>query len=817
MTPAARRVPTASYRLQLQPGFGFAQAAAAVPYLADLGVSHLHLSPILQAVPGSRHGYDVVDHSAVSADHGGEAGLRALAAAARDHGLGLLADIVPNHMAVPSPLHLNRPLWHTLREGPESPWARWFDIDWDAQQGRVLLPILGHRLGAVVAAGDLKIETSDGTGSADGAGSPEGASGEPVLRYGDQVFPVRPGTEHLPLPELLRHQWYRPAWWRLGRTELNYRRFFTVTELIAVRVELPEVFDATHELLLRLHREGVLDGFRVDHPDGLADPREYLRRLRDASGGAHVVVEKILTGDETLPSDWPCAGTTGYDALRRIDGVLTDGAGVVRALRPPAEVAAGAALRGKAELVAPQGELDAEVARLVREVAAACADKPDLPDRSDHPSWAVREALAGLLTAFPRYRPYPVPGEPLPVSDAQALLSPPDEVLLPAPYAATARLIRELLLDPDSPASLRARFGQTSSAVAAKGVEDTAYYRHHPLLSLNEVGGAPARPGVTPEQFHAFCARIARDWPHTMTALSTHDTKRSADARARLAVLAELPEEWATERAAWSALAPDGGLPHDRDAEDLLWQTAFAAWPVDGERLTEVMLKSVREAKLHTTWTDPDPAYERAVTALARSVPETPALAARIEAFVARTAPYARANTLGAALLHLTMPGAPDLYQGSEFPLYTLVDPDNRDVVGFPNDPRPEPGTQPGSSPHRRSHGLAAEKADLTRTALHAHRHLDLHPARGASYTPWQTPSPHALAFLRGDATLTVVTRLPHGLERSGGWGRQTLPLPPGTWTEALTARTGFWGAVALAELLAELPVALLVRTDPAT
>jgi (1->4)-alpha-D-glucan 1-alpha-D-glucosylmutase len=372
-----------------------------------------------------------------------------------------------------------------------------------------------------------------------------------------------------------------------------------------------------------------------------------------------------------------------------------------------------------------------------------------------------------------------------------------DEALLPPPFAATAGLVRELLLAPNSPDSLRSRFAQTAAAVAAKGVEDTAYYRHHPLLSLNEVGGDPARPGTSPGAFHAYCAELARSWPHTMTALSTHDTKRSADARARLAVLAELPEEWLAERAAWSALAPGGGLPQDREAEDLLWQTALAAWPVDADRLAAVMLKTVREAKLRTTWTDPDPGYERAVTALARAVPETSALTRRISAFVERITPWARANTLGAALLHLTMPGAPDLYQGSEFPLYTLVDPDNRGIVALPPHPAPQ--------------GLAAEKARLTRTALHARGRL----SPNAVYTPWPTPSPHALAFLRGDTLLTVVTRLPHGLQRAGGWGEQVLDLPPGVWTDLLAGHgTELSGSIRLGELLAEAPVALLLRRE---
>src|SRR5690349_13430202 len=309
MTPERRdaRVPvppTATYRLQLQPRFPFRAAADAVPYLASLGVSHLHLSPVLEAVPGSPHGYDVVDPARVRAELGGEEGLRALAHTAREHGLGLVLDIVPNHMAM-APRH-NRALWEVLREGPASPYARWFDIDWEAQDGKVLLPVLGRPVGKETGA--LKVDGD-------------------VLRYHDHAFPLRAGTEGLPLPELLDAQWYRLAWWRLARTELNYRRFFSISELIGVRVEDPEVFDATHGKILQLLDEGVVDGLRIDHPDGLADPDAYLRRLDAATGGRWTVVEKILADGEPLPAAWPVAGTTGYDALRHVDGVLTDPAG----------------------------------------------------------------------------------------------------------------------------------------------------------------------------------------------------------------------------------------------------------------------------------------------------------------------------------------------------------------------------------------------------------------------------------------------------------------------------------------------------------
>ncbi|MFI9272365.1 malto-oligosyltrehalose synthase [Kitasatospora sp. NPDC052896] len=731
MTFVSRSVPSASYRLQLQPSFTLTDATRAVPYLADLGVSHLHLSPLLEACPGSTHGYDTVDHTRISAQLGGEPALRELAATARAHGLGLIADVVPNHMAVPVPERLNDPLWQVLRDGPRSRYAHWFDIDWAAQGDRVLLPVLGDRLGAELP--QLKVD-------------------QDALRYYDHVLPLRAGTEQLPLPELLERQWYRLAWWRLARSELNYRRFFTINELIALRVEDPEVFQATHGVLLRLHAEGVLDGFRVDHPDGLADPGGYLRRLSAATGGAYLVVEKILTGDERLPADWPCAGTTGYDALRRIDGVLTDGPGARRLASLYAgytdllSTAAEQARRARAELVAPEGELSAELNRLVRLADRICAAEPAL---ADHRPSAVRAALCELLSDYPVYRRYPEPVE--------RTVSTPES---------TERFVEllahgELGGDPAKD-EFRTRFAQTATAVAAKGVEDTAFYRWYPLLSLNEVGGSPGTPGVEPADFHQWCAHVEAHWPLSMTALSTHDTKRSADARARLAVLAELPERWLAECTAWSELA--GGLA-DRNAEWLLWQTLVAAWPIAPERLAGVLVKSLREAKLATSWIDQNPGYEATVTDYARAVLADPELSARIGRFVDFLAPFARSNSLSAALLHLTVPGVPDLYQGSELTLYTLVDPDNRAPVAL------------GRAPEELS-GTAREKLRLTRAALRLPRPL-------GPYRPLET-SEHLVAFQRGEDLAVAVTRLPYTLARCGA--RVTLDLP-GRWRDVLTGR----------------------------
>ncbi|GAA4844336.1 malto-oligosyltrehalose synthase [Kitasatospora terrestris] len=791
MTSAAAHPPTASYRLQLQPGFTLQDAERAVPYLAALGVSHLHLSPLLEAAPGSTHGYDTVDHSRISEQLGGEPALRSLADEAHRHGLALIADVVPNHMALPVPERLNGPLWQVLRDGPDSPFAAWFDVDWTAQpgpadapaRGRLLLPLLGDRLGAV-----LDQLTVDGD----------------VLRYHEHVLPLRPGTEKLELPELLSRQWYRLAWWKLAAGELNYRRFFTVNELIAVRMEVPEVFEATHGVLLRLHADGVLAGFRIDHPDGLADPRGYLRRLSEATGGAYTVVEKILTGPEELPADWPCAGTTGYDALRRIDGVLTDHAGAERLVtayqRDVADrtTAAEAARQGRAEQTAPGGELAAETDRLVRLTQRICAAEAAL---ADHSPLDLRRALTDLFTAYPVYRPYVVPGEE-PPAEALAVLGDAAE------DDATGRLVRDLALGrlgrSEAKDEFCARFAQTASAVAAKGVEDTAFYRWNALLSLNEVGGDPGHPGVTPAEFHRWCAERERTWPGAMTALSTHDTKRSADARARLAVLSELPEAWAAECAAWTTAA--GPCP-DRSTAWLIWQTLLAAWPASAERLTGVILKSAREAKRRTSWIRPDERFEQWLTGYVRDALANPVLCPRIAGFVELTAPFARSNSLSSALLQLTVPGVPDLYQGSEEPLYTLVDPDNRAPVDLD-----ALAVRLTDSPADRTDDLAREKLHLTTTALHLRK---THPF--GPYAPLAASGPcadHLLAFARGPRLIAAATRLPYGLHRAGGWRDTVLELPEGRWTDQLTERHFLGGPVELSYLLSRYPVALLTEVS---
>jgi (1->4)-alpha-D-glucan 1-alpha-D-glucosylmutase len=771
-------VPTATYRLQLQPEFPFAAAAAAVPYLASLGVSHLHLSPVLESVPGSRHGYDVVDHARVRGELGGEDGLRALSRTAREHGLGLVADIVPNHMAM-DPRH-NRALWEVLREGPKSPYARWFDIDWEAQGGQVLLPVLGGPVGAEL--GNLTVD------------------GE-VLRYYDHVFPLREGTGELPLPQLLDAQWYRPVWWRLARTELNYRRFFSISELIGVRVEDPEVFEATHGKILQLLHEGVVDGLRVDHPDGLADPDTYLQRLHEATGGRWTVVEKILADGEHLPASWPVAGTTGYDALRHIDGLFTDPAGFGELLGQYRRFAAPQTDRGgdwaatarRAAYKVITHELAAETDRLTRVAARVCATSPD-PALRDRAPWALRTALQELLVRMEVYRPY---GS----SDAASVVT--EEAAAEARLAfvvpeeaGAVDVVRDLVLgragDGPDHVEFRTRFAQTASALRAKSVEDTAFYRYVPLLSATEVGGNPGSPAVPPEEFHAYCARLQRDWPLTGTVVSTHDTKRSADVRAALAVLTECPQWWADTLA--EVTRTGEGVP-DAQLAWAAWQTVFGLGPAAPERVREALVKHVREAGLYTSWTEQEPAYEEAVAEFVAAGPCGPQ-GEQVAALRARLAPHIRANELGTALVQLTMPGVPDVYQGTEGRYLALVDPDNRRPVRFP----PQD---------------AGDKGALTSAALLLRRRRPEVFGDAATYTPLAAEGPaaaHCVAFARSGEVVTAVTRLSLRLAEAGGWRDTALPLPPGVWRDVLVPEREFSGHARVAELLGESPVALLER-----
>jgi (1->4)-alpha-D-glucan 1-alpha-D-glucosylmutase len=799
-------VPGSTYRLQLTPEFGFAAAAQVADYLASLGVTHAYLSPVLQAVPGSRHGYDVTDHSRIRDELGGEDGFRAMAARLRAAGVGIVLDIVPNHMALPPDISVNRQVWAVLRDGPESAYARWFDVDWVAGGGRMLLPIL----------------VKPGTDSmADLAVDPGGGpDGEPVLRYFEHVLPLRPGTAGLPLADLVEAQHYRLACWQDAASELNWRRFFDITTLIGVRVEDPEVFAATHAVILRLVAEGLVDALRVDHPDGLADPREYTRRLSAATGGRWLVMEKILEARERLPSDWQCAGTTGYDALRLADGlfVAPDGAAPLagqyaRFGGVPAEPSfAEVARQAKREIAS--NALEAEVSRLARLLAAS------VPGTVED----AREVLTEVLAEFSVYRAYVYQGEPPSAPTEAAVRSAVSAASrrLPESLRGLASAAGELALGCEGDAwEFAMRFQQTTGPVLAKGIEDTASYRWPRLVSLNEVGGDPDLFGVPPAEFHAEASRLAASWPATMTTLSTHDTKRQEDVRARLAVLAEMPAEWGRQVDEWHSRALAlGAADVDPDTEYLLWQTLVGAWPVCGERLTGYLEKAMREAKTRTSWSRPDPGYEAAVQGLAAKIVADVSLRDSIETFVAAIAPDAMANSLGVKLIQLTMPGVPDVYQGCELTGLSLVDPDNRRPVDFARRRTLLADADANADLDART-DLDAAKLLVTSRALRLRRD---HPDWFAGgYAPLSASGPaagHVVAFQRGGHAICVATRLPAGLRRLGGWSATALPLPPADpavqWTDVLTGRVlGASREVPLAELTRRLPVALLTPEAP--
>ena len=808
-------VPSSTYRLQVQPDFTFGDAADQADYLAALGVSHAYLSPILAPTPGSTHGYDVVSHEFLNEEAGGSAGFDRLTAALRGVGLGTVVDVVPNHMTTPTPASLNHPWWFLLRDGRESDHAHWFDVDWESEDGRVLVPVLGQPLESVLADGELSVQAG---------GGPHG--NETVLRYYDHVFPVRPGTETLDLPDLVAAQRYRLCDWREGGNRLNYRRFFDVTTLAAVRVEEDDVFDHTHRLLLEEFHAGTIDGFRIDHPDGLADPGGYLARLAEATGDAWVVAEKILEGHEELPDDWRCAGTTGYDTLLRVQQVFVDAAGeqpltdlLTELVGEPQDLDA-MVLSAKQQVVVQVQA--AEVNRLMRLVGRILVGEDQ---------GALRRGLEALLVSMDRYRAYLIPGgeaapEQLAVlahaeARAAGLVSEQDRdaLALVAQLASGGHLPGAQVDTRGAQREFVVRFQQTCGPVMAKGIEDTAFYQYARLTGLNEVGGNPGRLGVEPAELHAFATQQLATWPTTMTTLSTHDTKRSEDVRARLSVLSELPQDWAQwVRAARDLAAPHRGSRLDAATEYLLLQTAVGSWPISPDRLQAYATKAVREAKQHTSWTEPDAAYEAEVAAFVDALTTDPALTSHLAQWVDLAAQSARATTLGQKLLQLVLPGVPDVYQGTELVDLSLVDPDNRRPVDYPSRSARLARLDAGEA----AQGLDDEKLLVTSRALRLRRdHPEWFTAEDATYTAVPTSSEHALAVGRGDAhavqVVAVATRLSERLRSAGGWGTAGLSLPDGDWVDLLggaaVARRAD-GQVELAGLLRVLPVALLVRHD---
>jgi (1->4)-alpha-D-glucan 1-alpha-D-glucosylmutase len=779
-----RRTPTSTYRLQVTADFDLFAATQQLAYLHDLGVDWVYLSPLLASEPGSEHGYDVVAFDHVDPERGGADGLEALSDEAHRLGMGVLVDIVPNHVGVATPAE-GPWWWDVLRHGRASEHATAFDVDWAAGDGRIRIPVVGEEDQPEEGGPIDHLEVVD---------TPEGGE----LRYHDNRYPLAPGswTPGDDPDEVHARQHYELVNWQAADDGLNYRRFFAVNTLAGVRVEDPEVFAESHVEVKRWFDEGLVDGLRVDHPDGLRDPRRYLEDLAALTGGAYVVVEKILEPGEELPRDWACAGTTGYDAMALVDRVLVDPRG-----EAPLD-ALETRLRGGpvvwSEMVhdnkraVADGILHSEVRRIAREVRRV-SDEAPFDD--------VADAVAELLACFPVYRSYlPEGHEHLEHAFAEARRRRPE-------LTDVLAVLEPLLGDPwQQPAR---RFQQTSGMVMAKGVEDCSFYRWSRLTSLNEVGGDPSLLAVSPEDFHAAMQERQRSWPHAMTALSTHDTKRAEDVRARISVLAEVPELWDSAITALLELAP---LP-DPGFGSLLWQAVVGAWPASRDRLHGYAEKAMREAGDHTTWTDPDPAYEAAVHAAVDAAFDDDRVGQVLDQVLARVVRPGWSNALVAKLVATTVPGACDVYQGSELWEQSLVDPDNRRPVDF--DTRrsmleeidrtgpPVPAVAPDDS--------GAAKLWVTRHALRLRRdRADLF----TGYSPVVASGPaadHVLGFDRGGA-LTLGTRLPIGLADGGGWAGTSVALPEGRWHNLLADTGRHTGEADVERVLGGLPVALLVR-----
>ncbi|TME50119.1 MAG: malto-oligosyltrehalose synthase [Chloroflexi bacterium] len=811
--------PRATYRVQLTPELTLDDVAQLADYLAALGVSHLYCSPILQAAPGSTHGYDVVDPTRISSELGGDAGLGRMAEAMRKRSIELLVDIVPNHMAAAG--RANPWWWDLLTHGQSSRYADYFDIDWrlapTTLKNKILLGVLGDRFGHELENGSLTLGR-DGD--------------EVVVRYHDVAFPLAPGTldtedmDHVAhdadaLDELLQRQHYRLAYWRTAQEELNYRRFFTIDSLIGLRVEQPQVFADSHSVIVGLLNGREVSGVRVDHVDGLRDPATYLRRLRAAAPDAYIVVEKILQAGEELPESFPVQGTTGYDFISIVDGVFvnTENEPAMTALyhaftgetQPYIEVAR----TSKHEIIA--GDLDPDLRRLAALMSEICESDRRHRDRTHR---EVREAVAEVAAGFRVYRTYVTTGAGASEQDRAQVAHAIEEASRRRPdidHELLALIADVLLLDRrgELEEEFAARFQQFTPAVMAKGVEDTAFYRYHRLVSLNEVGGDPGAFGRGVDAFHEWCAHVATTRPATMLTLSTHDTKRSGDVRARLNVISEIPGEWEAAVRRW-AEHNDRHRPHgypDRNLEYLAYQTIVGAWPIDEERLTQFLNKAAREAKLHTSWTNPVAAYEDALAEFVHSVTSDAEFMSDLESFLGRTqlVSFGRIASLAQTTLLLTCPGVSDIYQGTELWNLTLVDPDNRRPADFASRRMALDGVagigaeeiaqrlDDGSAKVWLLSRLLRERAG--RPELFAS--LDYAPlnATGAKAN-------HALGFVRG-SLLTLVPRLPAGL--AGDWGDTEVALPDGRWTNLLTGEVEDGGRpVAANRLLEKFPVAVL-------
>ena len=931
----AASIPNATYRLQFHKGFTFRDALALAPYLRDLGISHVYASPIFRAMPGSMHGYDICDHNALNPEIGTREEFEAWIAELHRLGLGLILDFVPNHMGIAETQ--NHWWMDVLENGPASPYARFFDIDWvplkRELENKVLLPVLGDQYGRVLERGELRVTFEAGRFWLDyyALRLPLGPrSTRPVLKRAAELLPEPPvelmsiltAIEHLPastdtapqkvaerarekevirgrlsrlceetpavsealaraltelhdrddpasfdrLDALISNQPYRLSSWKVAAEEINYRRFFDVNSLAAIRMELPEVFDATHKLLLELIGRGAVNGVRIDHIDGLAYPREYLRTLQTCASGAlgspaekhaiYLLVEKILAPGEKLRGDWPVHGTTGYEFANQTTELLVDRAAEVT-LTEDYNRFVGRQL-GFQELVYRSKKLVMQVS-----MASEVNVLGHLLNRlSESHRWyrdftvnALTAAVRETIACFRVYRTYLVPGEP----PAEACVRVINRALAearrrnPALERTVFEFLRDVLLPPEPnlhavDEALRRefvlKFQQCTSPIAAKGVEDTAFYQYHRLVALNEVGGEPGEVGATLETFHRQNAARLAEFPHSMLATSTHDTKRSEDVRARLAVLSEMPKEWGRALRRWHTVNSkhrgeiDGEWAPDHHEEALLYQTLLGSWPLEPldaqtrpayvRRIQDYMVKALHEAKVNSSWIEPNEAWDKAVCEFVAKILEPGPrnrFLVTFAPFAERLATAGAMNALTQTALKLTAPGVPDCYQGSELWDFSLVDPDNRRPVDYGLRQQQLVSVSGDVSPAAlvESWRDGRLKMYLIRTLLQFRRQNPAVFAEG-SYAPVTVAGPLAecvVAFEREWAGLALLVVAPRWSTRVGfpplaeRWGGTAIqPAVSREWADLLTGHKFPSGTpLPLARILSEFPVAVLVAT----
>jgi len=878
--------PLSTYRLQLHAKFTFDDALAIAGYLSDLGVSHVYSSPYLQAAHGSTHGYDVVDHNRVNDELGGSRGHERFSLELGRVKLGQVLDIVPNHMAIGT--RANAQWWDVLGNGPSSKFAEFFDVEWDPPEAKlrntVLVPVLGDHYGRVLEAGELKIDREGGkfvvryhehvyplapdSMSALLAAAAEACGNEDLAFLADTLSRLPRPTwtdraskdrrhrnkeivarqlhdlcEHDPavaraidealsktnadpdaLDLVLSQQNYRLAFWRTAGRELGYRRFFDINTLAGLRMEDERVFRFTHRLILGWLRTGVLDGVRIDHPDGLRDPATYFERLHTAAPEAWIVAEKILEPGEELRPSWRIAGTTGYEFLFRANALFVDPAGEKPLTDFYTEFTGESSdyrevVRSRKEQVLRE-TLGSDVNQLTALFASVCEAHRRFRDFTRHD---IHQAIRVLISCFPIYRTYVVAetGHVEP-DDVRYINEAVDDAKcrrtdIPPDLFDFIRSVLLLEVRGERESEFVMRFQQFTGPAMAKGVEDTVFYGFNRLVSLNEVGGDPQVFGISPDEFHRLSEESFRRWPTTMLASTTHDTKRSEDVRARINLISEMPGRWTAAVRRWSAHNErhrKNGMP-DRNIEYLFYQTLFGTWPIEVDRLANYMAKASREAKTHTSWTVKNTEYEDALQRFLASACGDAEFMNDIGAFTKEFIWPGRVNSLSQTLLKLTAPGVPDIYQGTEIWNLSLVDPDNRRPVDY--------ALRRGllSELERLTVEQVCARADsglpkllLTRRALQLRRERPRTFGHEGTYDRLAvtgSKANHVIAFARAREVVAIAPRLVLGV--ANGWQDTGVELPPGSWRDVLTGDTFPGGTADLASLTGRFPVGLLART----